>query len=441
MAQDGSIEVAWKGQAFSYLMHHPGFNKTENYGSAGGHGHSSGGGYGAAPAAAHGGGYGGGGGHGGGGGYGAPAAPAARDGESVFQAGTGTWNGPAPRGAGRQVADAAIAAAAAAPIKEPGNVKLCCATGTAPGAPAAVYSIPILGMGTAAITSPEAVKTALGLGYRHFDGAEFYGNEKIVGEGLKGFSGDRSELFIVSKLWNTHHRPADVRVACENSLASLGVSYLDLYLIHWPEAWDPSYIWTPDSKATPVPDASGVTIQETWAAMEALVDAGLVRSIGVSNFSLPQVEALIAGGCKIKPAINQIELHPFLAQRKLVGVLFRKGIQCVAYSPLGGPGSVVANDLISDPEILKVAEEVGKTPAQVLLKWNMQRGIPVIPKASGEAHLRANLEGMLEWKLSNAHKARLDAMDKGKRFIDFPSWKVWGDVEEGGITKPSKVVL
>lgn len=145
-------------------------------------------------------------------------------------------------------------------------------------------------------------------------------------------------------------------------------------------------------------------------------------------------------GAKIKPAVNQIELHPFLAQRKMIGVLFRKGIASVAYSPLGGPGLFKQNTLLSDPRVLKIAKDINKTPAQVLLKWNMQRGVAVIPKASSEEHLRSNIEGMLDWKLSNEHKAALDEMDEGTRFINF-GWKDWGNVEEGGVIKPSLNLL
>lgn len=301
--------------------------------------------------------------------------------------------------------------------------------------------MPLIGMGTAAIKSPESVKQALELGYRHFDCAEFYGNEAVVGEGLAGFvaAGKRDDLFVVSKLWNTHHRPEDVRPSCERTLKDLGLKHLDLYLIHWPEAWLPDK--TPGSLLPPgVPEAdTSVTIEQTWSAMEALVDTGLVRAIGVSNFSLAQVEAILAV-CRIKPAVNQVELHPLLSQRKLVGVLFRKGIQSVAYSPLGGQGFFSPNDLKDQDTVTRVAKETGKTPAQVLLKWNIQRGVVVIPKASSEAHLKENISGCFDWKLSNDHKALLDGLNCGKRFIDF-KWKDWGKAEEGGVTKPSTVVF
>ena len=361
------------------------------------------------------------------------------DGESVFAAGTGTWNGAAPRGMGAAARNAAAAAPPpSGPVNEPAFVRLASTAPSSEGGKTTLLNMPIIGMGTAALKSSESIKVALELGYRHFDCAEFYGNESLVGEGLSSFQGPRSELFVTSKVWNTHHRPDDVRKACLKSLEDLKLTYLDLYLIHWPEAWDPSEEGIPDK---PKIDTT-VTLKDTWQAMEALVEEGLVKSIGVSNFSLAQVESLIAEGAKIKPAVNQIELHPLLAQRKMVGVLFRKGITSVAYSPLGGQGLFFPNTLITDPRVVKIAQQVGKTPAQVLLKWNMQRGVAVIPKASSEEHLRSNIEGMTGWRLSNEMKATLDQMDNGTRFIDGKfKQEGWGDAEEGGVIKPSLTLI
>mmetsp|Transcript_13752 Transcript_13752/g.29583 ORF Transcript_13752/g.29583 Transcript_13752/m.29583 type:complete len:409 (-) Transcript_13752:535-1761(-) len=407
MSHDGCLEVAWKGKAFPYLMHHPNFHQTENYGSAKSHlaGH-----HGAGSSHGHGHGH---------------SQPRTEDGESVFQAGTGTWNGPAPRGyQGTQAA--ASTASPSGPVSEPDYVRLHSGT-----------KMPLLGLGTFGLKDAASVKTALELGYRHIDCAEVYGNEALVGEGLREFvgSGRREELFITSKLWNNHHRPEHVRPACEKTLADLGLQYLDLYLIHWPVAWLPECQGIPEN---PSPDTS-VTLAQTWAAMEELVDAGLVKAIGVSNFDLPHVEQLL-GSCRIKPSVNQIELHPLLPQRKLVGVCLRKGVQCVAYSPLGGQSCYVQNDLISNTLVAKVAQEAGKSPAQVLLRWNMQRGIPVIPKASSPEHLKQNIEDAFKWRLSNEHKALLDTLDAGKRFITY-SWKQWADPEEGGVAKPSLTLL
>ncbi|GLC37300.1 hypothetical protein PLESTB_001138800 [Pleodorina starrii] len=406
MSHDGCHEVAWKGKAFPYLMHHPNFHSTENYGSmreaAGASaGHSQ----------AHG--------HG----YGRQPLPSEQTGSDVHsRAGTGTWNGPAPRGA-QGAASQAGAGADAGPVKEPDSVRL--ANGV---------RLPLIGLGTAAIKDPEIIKSALQVGYRHFDCAWFYGNEEIVGRGLAEFisAGGRDELFVVSKVWNTHHRPEAVRRSVEESLSKLGCGHLDLLLMHWPEAWTPE-----SSFSQPVTD-TGVTISETWAAMEALVDEGKVRALGVSNFSIKQVEELLSS-CRIRPVVNQVELHPLNAQRKLVGVLFRMGLQCVAYSPLGGQSMIKPNELLNNELVARVAKEAGKTPAQVLLKWNIQRGVPVVTKTSNPDRLAQNLEGMYDWKLSYEQKAALDSLDCGTRFIDF-DWKCWADPEEGGVAKPSKVM-
>ncbi|PNW77353.1 hypothetical protein CHLRE_10g432900v5 [Chlamydomonas reinhardtii] len=409
MSHDGCHEVAWKGRAFPYLMHHSGFHSTENYGSlrareghSDGHGHSSG--YGS-------------------GGHGASHAPlpSEQGGSDVHsRAGTGTWNGPAPRG---YRGTNAAAPAPTGPVKEPDSVRL--SNGV---------RLPMIGFGTAMIKDPQVIKDALALGYRHFDCAWFYGNEEVVGAGLADFlaAGKRDELFITSKVWNTHHRPADVRKSVEESLAKLGCGHLDLLLVHWPEAWVAG-----SSMENPQPD-NEAPISAMWGAMEALVDEGKVKSLGVSNFSLKQVEELIAG-CRVRPVVNQVELHPMCSQRKLVGVLYRMGVQCVAYSPLGGQSAVKPNELLHDERVTAIAKEAGRSNAQMLIKWNIQRGVPVVAKTSNAERARENLEGMYEWKLSYEQKAVIDTLDVGKRFIDFP-WKVWADPEEGGVAKPSKVM-
>ncbi|GIL46419.1 hypothetical protein Vafri_3418 [Volvox africanus] len=405
MSHDGCHEVAWKGKAFPYLMHHPNFHSTETYGSA----RQATGASAAADNHGHGGGR--------------QALPSEQGGSDVHsRAGTGTWNGPAPRGmqgSARQDGPSANSGH----VKEPDSVRL--GNGV---------RLPLIGLGTAAIKDPQVIKKALQLGYRHIDCAWFYGNEDVVGQGLADFiaAGGRDELFIVSKVWNTHHRPEAVRRSVEESLTRLGCDHLDLLLMHWPEAW------TPESTLTdPVPD-TGVTIAETWAAMEALVDDGKVRALGVSNFSLKQVEELLAT-CRIRPLVNQVELHPLCAQRKLVGVMFRMGVQCVAYSPLGGQSMIKPNELLTHELVARVAKDAGKTPAQVLLKWNIQRGVPVIAKTSSLERLAENLGGMYDWKLSYEQKAALDELDSCTRFIDF-SWKQWADPEEGGVAKPSKIM-
>ncbi|WIA20539.1 hypothetical protein OEZ85_004932 [Tetradesmus obliquus] len=372
-------------------MHHPGFNKTENYGSS------------KAATGAHASDYG----------------PSSND--VGTRAGTGTWNGPAPTGARDPAAAAAAAAAANLTAANEATTALL-STG---------QRIPMIGLGTYQLKSADAVKKALELGYRHFDCAAFYGNEAIVGEGLAKFvaAGRRSELFVTSKVWNTHHKPADARASVQQSLKDLGLQQLDLVLVHWPEAWAAGS----DPEGTVIPDDS-ISLLDTWRGLEALVDEGLVAALGLSNCSLTQVEEVLAAA-KHKPVCNQIELHPLLAQRKLVGVSYRKGVVSVAYSPLG----IGSPELLQHPVVAQIAAETGKTPVQVLLKYNMQRGVVVIPKASSPEHLAANLQGMFSWRLNNQQKILLDTMDAGKRFID-PKWKNWGDKEEGGVAKPSIVL-
>lgn len=289
--------------------------------------------------------------------------------------------------------------------------------------------MPLIGLGTYKLDSPDAVRAALSAGYRHIDCASVYGNEAVVGDGLKDYlasgSDARASLWITSKVWNDAHRPAATRASVERSIADLGCGYLDLVLVHWPHAWVPGR----------QDEDTCVTLKETWGALECLVNEGLVRYLGVSNFGLTQLEGLL-GWAKIKPVVNQVELHPLLPQRKLVGVCARWGVNCVAYSPLGHSKS----DLLEHPEVLKVAEEVGRTAAQVLLRWNAQRGVAVIPKAGSAPHLEENIAGLFTWRLNWNQKAALDALDEGRRFVA-PEWHRWEDEEEGGATKPSKVLL
>ena len=406
MASDGCQPVGWKGgsSAFPHLMHHPGGLASD---VAGAHGDS----YHAEKLRTqdgHGGSHGG-------------------DSSSLHdkrRGNVGTWDGPAPKGHGiapRHAQDnPEIPDGCVKLVREPDSVVL-----------RGGVRMPLVGLGTFRMTDAGDVKKALELGYRHLDCARIYGNEDMVGEGLKDYlatdASARSSLWITSKVWNDAHRPAEMLKSVEATLGDLGCGYLDLLLIHWPDAWVPGGQEEPDTT---------VTIKETYLAMEKLVDDGRVKFLGVSNFSLAQVEDVLSW-CTHKPVVNQIELHPMLPQRKLVGVMLRKGVHSVAYSPLGHG---VSKELLEHPVVTKVAQETGKSNAQVLLKWNVQRGVAVIPKATGEAHLRDNLEGLFDWKLTWDQKSALDELEKTspKRFVD-PSFHTWPDAEEGGATKPSLV--
>uniref|UniRef100_A0A8C4QPY5 Aldo-keto reductase family 1, member B1 (aldose reductase), tandem duplicate 1 n=1 Tax=Eptatretus burgeri TaxID=7764 RepID=A0A8C4QPY5_EPTBU len=220
-----------------------------------------------------------------------------------------------------------------------------------------------------------AVEKALAVGYKHIDGAYMYQNETDVGKGIRSCIDKgivrREELFIVTKLWNTFHEPAIVQPACRESLTSLGLPYVDLYLMHSPLGF------------------------QARLAMENLVDEGLVKYIGVSNFNISQLERLLSVA-RIKPLTNQIELHPYFSRDKLVQYCNDKGITVVAYSPFGAPYRPFkkeSNDphgLLQDPVVAAIAKKHGKTSAQVLLRYHIQRGIVVIPKSVTPARIVEN---------------------------------------------------
>ncbi len=257
-------------------------------------------------------------------------------------------------------------------------------------------SIPGLGFGTL-IPDPlltiSATKDALKAGFRHFNAAERYRNEKEVGEALKegmeieGIT--REEIFVTTKLWNTNHRPERVKPAFEESLKRLGLEYLDLYLIHTPFAFQPGEEQDPRDQNGNVIYDHEVTLLDTWRAMESLVDSGKVRSIGLSDISLKELIPIYEGA-RIKPAVVQVESHPYLPENELLDFCKEKGIVFLAFAPLGHgikPGP------IEDEVVLKIAEKIGKTPAQVLLSWAVQRGTTLLttPKSLARAYENFNI--------------------------------------------------
>jgi len=293
--------------------------------------------------------------------------------------------------------------------------------------------MPALGLGTWKAAPGEvgaAVETAIRLGYRHIDCAAIYGNESEVGDALERCQQQglvsREDLWITSKLWNDHH--GAVRRGLTDSLSKLRLDYLDLYLVHWPVPLrqGASFPLTPDDFLS----SDEQPIAKTWADMEAMVDAGLTRHIGVSNFNIPKITSLLQTA-RIKPAANQIELHPYLQQQGLVDFCIRQNIHLTAYSPLGSmdrPETMKGDDepvLLHDEVISAIAGELGWTPAQVLLAWAVARGTSVIPKSTNEGRLAENLKaGSLE--LSPSHMERIAQLDRQRRYVDGTFWAVPG---------------
>jgi alcohol dehydrogenase (NADP+) len=251
--------------------------------------------------------------------------------------------------------------------------------------------IPALGFGTL-IPDPavtiSATKDALEAGFRHFDCAERYRNEREVGEALQAGGVAREDLFITTKLWNSNHRPERVAPAFEGSLKRLQIDYLDLYLIHTPFAFQPGDEQDPRDQSGKVIYDHGVTLLDTWKALETLIDQGKCRAIGLSDITL---EALIPvyESARIKPAVIQVESHPYLPEIELLEFCKERGIVLLAFAPLGHgmkPG------LLEDPVITAVAARVEKTPAQVLLAWAVQRGTALLTTPKSAVRARENFD-------------------------------------------------
>jgi D-xylose reductase len=283
-------------------------------------------------------------------------------------------------------------------------------------------------------TVASTVVDAVAAGYRHLDSAADYGNESAVGEGLRtvlqNTNVNRDDLWVTSKLWNTFHRPEHVRAACERSLRDLGLDCLDLYLIHFPialkyvdfqERYPPEWLYDPEV-ASPRMEPDLVPIADTWGAMEGLVEAGLVKEIGVCNFNTGLLHDLIASA-RIKPALLQIESHPYLTQDRLIRLAHQYDMAVTAFSPLGSLsylelGMAGAQEcLLDDPVICSAAQRVQRSPAQVLLRWGLQRGTAVIPKSSQRARLQENID-VFNFDLSDSEMAAISALNRNRRFND-----------------------
>lgn len=248
--------------------------------------------------------------------------------------------------------------------------------------------IPIFGLGVfrSASETKDAVRWALEAGYRHIDTAKIYGNEADVAQGIKESGVDRKDIFITTKLWNDDMRQGKQREAFEKSLELLETDYIDLYLIHWPvkEAY-----------------------KESWKIMEEYYKQGRIRAIGVSNFHKHHLEDLLSIA-EVVPAVNQIECHPHLTQEPLFDYCREKGIALEAWSPLGG------GKLLSDPDIKKIAHKYGKTVAQLIIRWHIQRDTIVIPKSVHKDRIISNGD-VFDFEISSEDMAAITAMNRNER--------------------------
>jgi len=252
--------------------------------------------------------------------------------------------------------------------------------------------IPQLGLGVFQV-DPAATKRitldALEVGYRHIDTAEMYRNEAEVGQAVRESSIDRADIFVTSKLNNPFHHPDQVRSAFQGTLDSLDIGYVDLFLIHWP-----------------LPK-SDVDYLDTWKAMEGLLDGGLVRAVGVSNFQVAHLQRLL-DGASIVPAVNQIELHPYLTQNELRDFDRAHGIATEAWSP------IARGKVLDDPVVTAIAADIGRTPAQVVLRWQLQRGEIIFPKSNSRSRIEENF-ALFDFTLSDEQIAAVSALNRDER--------------------------
>ncbi|QNJ93832.1 aldo/keto reductase [Mycolicibacterium fluoranthenivorans] len=255
--------------------------------------------------------------------------------------------------------------------------------------------MPALGFGTLISDSRrtrEVVRTAVETGFRHLDAAERYRNEADVGEALKDVFGAgivrRDDLFLTTKLWNNNHRPERVKPALQASLRRLGVDTADLYLMHTPFAFRPGDDQDPRDDSGAVVYDDGVTLEETWAAMEELVDAGLTRAIGLSDIDVEGTRRIVTAS-RIKPAVVEVESHPYHPQWELYDYCRAENIALLAFAPLG---HALEPRLLDDPVIVAIAADAGKTPAQVLLAWGIQRGTAVLTSSVSATRIAENFD-------------------------------------------------
>ena len=256
-------------------------------------------------------------------------------------------------------------------------------------------SMPLLGLGLMRFGGEDetaaVMRRGYDVGYRLFDTAAVYGNEQQTGDGIHALPAGGADIFLTTKLWPNSYGMEKARPALERSLARLRVEAVDLYLIHWPMPEMDLYV-------------------ETWQALIAMREAGLARSIGVSNFNPDHIERIIAE-TGVAPAVNQVEMHPYFQQAELRKCHAKHGIVTQAWSPFGGGGRGNAGALLDDPVLVSIAEKHGKSAGQVVLRWLVQQDISVIPKATSEKHLRQNFE-IFDFALDEADLAAIAGLDR-----------------------------
>uniref|UniRef100_A0A668ACC0 alcohol dehydrogenase (NADP(+)) n=1 Tax=Myripristis murdjan TaxID=586833 RepID=A0A668ACC0_9TELE len=295
--------------------------------------------------------------------------------------------------------------------------------------------MPLLGLGTWK-SEPGKVKQAviwaLQAGYRHIDCAAIYGNEVEIGEALQETLGPgkalrREDVFITSKLWNTRHHPDDVEPSLLKTLKDLKLEYLDLYLIHWPYAFQRGDVAFPKKEdGTLLYD--DIDYKLTWAAMEKLVGKGLVRAIGLSNFNSRQIDDILSVA-SIKPTVLQVESHPYLSQVELLAHCRDRGLVMTAYSPLGSPDRAWKHPgepvLLDEPVLATLAKKYNKSPAQIILRWQTQRGVVTIPKSVTESRIKENIQ-VFDFTLEGEEMKSVTDLNKGWRYI-VPMIQVGGE--------------
>lgn len=253
--------------------------------------------------------------------------------------------------------------------------------------------MPMLGLGVYKVedgdVTIDTVKSALDAGYRLIDTAAIYQNEESVGQAIRESGIPREEIFVTTKLWNEFHGFDEALQAYQDSLDRLGLEYVDLFLIHWPMPRHGKFI-------------------ETYKALEQLYEEGRVRAIGVSNFEIEHLEQIIQS-CSIVPAVNQVEIHPYLSQKDLIAFCKRYDIQIQAWSPL-----MKGREALEDDTIVEIANRHGKSPAQVILRWHLQNGVAVIPKSVTPSRIQENIQ-VFDFTLTEDEMVSMDALNRHER--------------------------